>query len=104
MTRVHSRKRLLCALAVALLVTPHLGFVGNELKGRWSLSITIPDAPDSATTRTFTVTMDVIRAVSLHGRANLTDEAGRTIGRLASSCERFDRVRVAVPGGRSGAS
>jgi len=83
MTRVHSRKRLLCALAaLALLVaTAPSVLAGNELKGRWSLSITIPDAPDSATTRTFTVTMDVIpRGESLHGRANLTDEAGRTIG------------------------
>jgi hypothetical protein len=83
MNRVHSRKRLLCALAaLALLVaTAPSVLAGNELKGRWSLSITIPDAPDSATTRTFTVTMDVIpRGESLHGRANLTDEAGRTIG------------------------
>lgn len=77
------RKRLVCALAaVALLFTiaPSV-LAGNELKGRWTLRITIPEAPDSTTTRTFTVTLEVVpRGESLHGRANLTDEAGRTVG------------------------
>jgi hypothetical protein len=68
--------------AVALLLTTAPSVLaGNELKGRWSLRITIPEAPDSTTTRTFTVTLDVVpRGESLHGRANLTDEAGRTVG------------------------
>ena len=53
---------------------------GNELKGRWALRITIPDAPNSTTTRTFTVTVDVApRGESLHGRASVTDESGRTV-------------------------
>ena len=61
------------------LVSPALA--GNGLKGQWLLSITIPEAPGSTTTRTFTVTLDVFpRGESLHGRANLTDEAGRTVG------------------------
>lgn len=79
----HSRKRLVSALAaVALLFTTAVPVLaGNELKGRWTLSITIPEAPDSTSTRTFTVTLDVVpRGESLHGRANLTDEAGRTVG------------------------
>ena len=84
MSRVsHSRKRLVSALAVlALLFTiaPSV-LAGNQLKGRWTLRITIPEAPDSTTTRTFTVTLEVVpRGESLHGRANLTDEAGRTVG------------------------
>jgi hypothetical protein len=83
MARVsQSRKRMVSALAaLALLFTtaPSV-FAGNELEGRWTLRITIPDAPDSTTTRTFTVTLDVVpRGESLHGRANLTDEAGRTV-------------------------
>jgi hypothetical protein len=67
---------------VALLFTTATSVLaGNELKGRWTLRITIPEAPDSTTTRTFTVTLDVVpRGESLHGRANLTDEAGRTVG------------------------
>jgi len=79
----HSRKRLVSALAaVALLFTTAPSVLaGNELKGRWTLSITIPEAPDSTSTRTFTVMLDVVpRGESLHGRANLTDEAGRTVG------------------------
>ena len=79
----HSRKRVVSALAaVALLFTTATSVLaGNELKGRWTLRITIPEAPDSTTTRTFTVTLDVLpRGESLHGRANLTDEAGRTVG------------------------
>ena len=84
MSRVsHSRKRVVSALAaIALLFsTAPSALAGNELKGRWTLRITIPEAPDSATTRTFTVMLDVVpRGESLHGRANLTDEAGRTVG------------------------
>jgi hypothetical protein len=78
-----SRKRLLSALAAValLLITTPSVLGGNELKGRWTLRITIPEAPDSTTTRTFLVTLEVApRGESLHGRANLTDEAGRTVG------------------------
>ena len=68
--------------AVTLLFTMATSvFGGRELKCRWTFRITIPEAPDSTTTRTFTVTLDVLpRGESLHGRANLTDEAGRTVG------------------------
>ena len=79
----YSRKRVVSALAaVALLFTTATSVLaGNELKGRWTLRITIPEAPANTTTRTFTVTLDVVpRGESLHGRANLTDEAGRTVG------------------------
>jgi hypothetical protein len=79
----YSRKRVVSALAaMALLFTIATSVLaGNELKGQWTLRITIPEAPDSTTTRTFTVTLDVRpRGESLHGRANLTDEAGRTVG------------------------
>jgi hypothetical protein len=83
MSRVdHSHKRVISALAaVALLFTTAAPVLaGNELKGRWTLRITIPEAPGSETTRTFFVTLDVApRGESLHGRANLTDEAGKTV-------------------------
>ena len=56
-------------------------FAGNELNGLWTLRITIPESPTSTTSRTFTVTMDVSpRGDSLHGRANITDQAGKTVG------------------------
>lgn len=61
------------------LVSPALA--GNGLKGQWLLRITIPEGPNSTATRTFTLTLDVFaRGESLHGRANITDEAGRTVG------------------------
>ncbi len=78
----HSQK-LACALAtVALLLTSASpAFAGKELSGRWVLRITIPEAPGSTVTRTFNVTLDVSpRGASLHGRANMTDEAGRMVG------------------------
>ena len=78
----HYRKYLLAAVSAALLiaVTPSV-FAGNELAGRWTLTITIPESPSATTTRTFTVTLDVVpRGESLHGRARLTDQAGKTVG------------------------
>ena len=84
MSRVsHSRRGLISFLAaVALLFTLATpGLAGNELKGRWTLRITIPDAPNSTTERTFFITLDVSpRGESLHGRANVTDESGKTVG------------------------
>lgn len=78
-----SRKRLtsaLAALAMLFIAAPST-LAGNELAGRWTLTITIPFFPNSTTTRTFTVNLDVSpRGDSLHGRANLTDQAGRTVG------------------------
>ena len=79
----YSGKRVVSAVAVVIMLLTAAPSVlaGNELTGRWTLRITIPEAPNSATTRTFTVTLDVLpRGESLHGRANLTDEAGRTVG------------------------
>lgn len=68
--------------AVALLFSAATyAFAGNELTGKWTLTITIPEAPDSATTRTFIVNLDALpRGESLHGRANITDEGGRAVG------------------------
>ena len=79
----HSRTRVISALAALALLFAAAPSVlaSNQLKGRWTLRITIPETPDSTTTRTFTVTLDVApRGESLHGRANLTDEGGKTVG------------------------
>ena len=79
---IHSRKlltSLLVATAVGwLLETPALA--AAKLEGQWTLTITIPDAPNSATTRTLTLNMNVSpRDGSLHGRVTMTDQAGRTV-------------------------
>jgi hypothetical protein len=77
------RNRLARALAVVVVVfaAASTAFSGNELAGRWTLTITFPDGAGSTTTRTQTVTLEVFpRGDSLHGRANLTDEAGKRYG------------------------
>ena len=77
------RKRAATLVVATILIfaTPPAALAGNQLAGRWSLTITIPDAPGSTTTRSFSVNLDVSpRGESLHGRLNITDEAGRTVG------------------------
>jgi len=68
-----------CAVAFVLSSVQY-AFAGNELKGKWTLTISMPDAPGSSITRSFTVTIDVLpRGESLHGRANITDDSGKTV-------------------------
>lgn len=56
-------------------------FAGNQLEGRWTITITIPESPTSSESRSFSVELEVSpRGESLHGRANLTDQAGRKVG------------------------
>ena len=77
------RNRLARALTVVVVVfgAASTAFSGNEFAGRWTLTITFPDGAGSTTTRTQTVTLEVFpRGDSLHGRANLTDEAGKRYG------------------------
>lgn len=66
--------------AMLFALTPS-AFAGNELKGLWTLRITIPESPATTTSRTFTLTLDVSpRGENLHGRANITDQEGKTVG------------------------
>jgi len=77
------RKRVAAAL-VAIAVWVALGtsaIAGNELAGKWTVRITIPEGPRSEVARTFFVTLNVSpRGESLHGRVTITDGAGRTVG------------------------
>src|SRR5258706_9692252 len=69
------------AAMVLLIAVAPPAFAGNELSGNWTITITIPDAPGSNTTRTFAVNVIVSpRGESLHGRLNITDESGKTVG------------------------
>lgn len=77
------RKRAIAAITAVLLLIAiaQNALAGNELAGQWTLTITIPDSPGSTGTRTFVVNLDVSpRGESLHGRLNITDEAGKTVG------------------------
>jgi hypothetical protein len=77
------RKRAAAAFAatVLLIATAPPALAGNELAGQWTLTITIPDSPGSTSARTFAVNLIVSpRGESLHGRLNITDEFGKTVG------------------------
>jgi hypothetical protein len=82
MNQVLLRRSLPIILALALLlgVVPS-ALAAKQLAGRWTLTVTIPDGPNSTSTRTFTLTLDASpRGESLHGRLTVTDESGRTVG------------------------
>jgi hypothetical protein len=69
----------LATIAILVVIVPFVA-ASKKLPGIWSFAITIPEGPNSATTRTFTVTLNVSpRVDSLHGRATITDEAARTV-------------------------
>jgi hypothetical protein len=78
----NSRKLLrpvLIAIAIGLVAASSI-LAAPKLEGQWTLTITIPEAPNSATTRTLTLNMNVSpRGESLHGRVTLVDQAGRTV-------------------------
>jgi len=96
----HSRRFLastLIGVALLFVATPP-ALAGNQLAGRWTLSITIPSAPNSETTRVLNVTMDVSpRGESLHGRANLTDEAGRVVGATWRQIGKYVSIAFELP-------
>jgi hypothetical protein len=72
---------LVLAVIGLLLTVNHSVHAAKALQGQWTLTITIPDSPQSATTRTLSVKMDVSpRGESLHGRVNISDLSGRTVG------------------------
>jgi len=82
--RVRYSHRLISALASVAILLAYAPFAiagGNELTGSWTLTINIPESPNSTTIRTFTVTLNASpRGDSLQGRANITDQAGRMVG------------------------
>ncbi|HKP85961.1 MAG TPA: hypothetical protein VJZ26_07695 [Blastocatellia bacterium] len=75
------RKRATAALlTLVTLLTVAPTALAEKFGGRWSISITIPDAPKSNSKRTFTVNVEVSpRGESLHGRVAITDEDNRTV-------------------------
>jgi hypothetical protein len=67
-------------LLCALVISPS-ALAGKKLQGRWQLTITIPEGPNSDKSRVFPVTVDVSpRGDSLQGRLTIADEGGRTVG------------------------
>src|SRR5262249_9301510 len=68
------------SLAILLAAAPSV-FAAKQLAGRWTLTVTIPDGPNSSNTGTLTLTLDASpRGESLHGRLTVADESGRTVG------------------------
>ena len=84
MRRLNWQKRALWLLSISacllFLSLPVLG-AKKAFDGKWRVTLTIPVAPDSNETRTFTVAMDVNpRGESLHGRMMITDEENKIVG------------------------
>jgi hypothetical protein len=72
----------LLSIAACLLffASPVFG-AGKAFDGKWRLTITLPVAPNSAETRTFTVDVDASpRGDSLHGRMMISDAENHTVG------------------------
>ncbi len=84
MTRLHWQKPTLWLLSLSACLlcwsSPVFG-AGKAFDGKWRVTMTIPVAPNSNQTRSYTVEMDVnSRGDSLHGRMMITDEANKTVG------------------------
>lgn len=79
----HTAKRLASALVVLAMVfiASPSALAGNQLAGRWTLTLNIPESANSSNTIEMILNLDVSpRGESLHGRANITDQAGRKFG------------------------
>jgi hypothetical protein len=71
---------LLSMAACLLFCAAPVSAAGKAFDGRWSVTLTMPVAPDSTQTRSFTVELDVSpRGDSLHGRMLITDDQNRTV-------------------------
>ena len=69
-------------VALCLLSLSETVWAGKKFDGVWRVTITIPVAPGSRETRTFTVDLNASprEADSLHGRTTMTDAENRTVG------------------------
>ena len=70
----------LLVVLLALLAATPSAFAGKKLDGRWQLSITIPESPDTEQTRTLWVTLEAFPREVLHGRLIIRDLDGNTVG------------------------
>ena len=78
---VRARISLVVVAVLSLLVMTAPALAGKKLDGRWQLTVTIPQSPDSDQTRTFSINVDASsRGDSLHGRLTVNDIEGRTVG------------------------
>ena len=78
---LRKRASAIALILVTVLAVAPSALAGKKFEGRWSVSVTMPVAPNSNDKRTFTFNFDVgPRGESLHGRITILDEQGRTIG------------------------
>ena len=68
-------------ILICLVGVSPVSSASKKFEGRWVLNITMPEAPGSNTTRTFTINLDAgPRGNSLHGRATIIDSNNISIG------------------------
>ncbi len=79
----HLKQRVvaLSLVALCLLSLSETAWAGKKFNGVWRVTITIPTAPGSRETRTFTVELNATprEEDSLHGRMTIKDENNRTV-------------------------
>jgi hypothetical protein len=85
MSKLNWRKRMgwfLSISACLLFLASPVFSAKKPFHGKWTVTMTIPVAPNSNQTRSFTVEMDVSPRDddSLHGRMLITDEENKTVG------------------------
>jgi len=79
--QIRRERKIITVLTLVALLAIAPTVLAEKFQGQWTISVTIPDAPNSKTTRTFAINVDVSpRGESLHGRVTITDEANRTVG------------------------
>jgi hypothetical protein len=85
MKRLNWQKRigwLLCFSACLLFSAAPASGAGKAFHGKWRVTLTMPVAPNSTETRTFTAELNVSprEESSLHGRMLVTDDQNQTVG------------------------
>jgi hypothetical protein len=92
------------SLIIMLTLAPS-ALASKKFEGRWSISITIPVAPNSSSKRTFTVNFDAgPRGESLHARVVIIDDEGRTIGGVWRQVNKKVSITYELPCPEDGSS
>jgi hypothetical protein len=87
----------------ALCLTATNVLAANPLDGVWSVTITIPQSPNSTLNQTLAVTMNVTPlGDSLVGRLTITDSQNRTVGGVWRQVGKHISITYELPCGASG--
>jgi hypothetical protein len=102
------RLRLILLIVSSLMLTVPVSArpqLTKKLEGRWSISVTIPAAPNSSEQRTLALNLDVSpRGDSLHGRLVVTDDQSRVFSGVYRQSGKKVSITFELPCDGDGAS